>query len=332
MPNPMKDIYTRLNALGFKSKWVRAAILPDWWDDPLATIPSNRALAEAAISRSLKLPVKLLRNANSPLALPHLNSLRLKRMKTTLPSEIYPALVVGQRCAEVVAESMRDVPSFSGIVPALTIRNLILGRDDSVSLQSLLDMCWQSGIGVVHLRNLPGKKFEGMALFVKSRPMITLASGHDSPSKLLFHLAHELGHIMRQHVTADSEPLVDTTIDDVDDDNMEKEADTFALELLTGSGSRTLKYSRPMRNDELAEAALRIGRKHNIDPGFVALMYANSADRFGVAQLALRRLGLATGAHTAILSTLKQNLATEDLSESAARLLDHIALDYAAAS
>jgi len=48
--NPMRDIYSRLKPLGFDSGFVRELLLPDWWDDELASVPANRAIAEATIS------------------------------------------------------------------------------------------------------------------------------------------------------------------------------------------------------------------------------------------------------------------------------------------
>jgi len=48
--NPMRDIYSRLKPLGFDSGFVRELLLPDWWDDELARVPANRAIAEATIS------------------------------------------------------------------------------------------------------------------------------------------------------------------------------------------------------------------------------------------------------------------------------------------
>ena len=36
--NPMADLYRRLRAVGLTRPYVRKMILPDWWDDRVATI------------------------------------------------------------------------------------------------------------------------------------------------------------------------------------------------------------------------------------------------------------------------------------------------------
>src|SRR5687767_9398654 len=66
----MRDLYKRLRAIGFDEKFIRERVLPDWWDDSLGTVPSNRALAEAAIARALALPVGVLRDPSASLRLP----------------------------------------------------------------------------------------------------------------------------------------------------------------------------------------------------------------------------------------------------------------------
>src|SRR3982751_6031991 len=66
----MKDLYKRLRAVGFDEDYVRRNLLPDWWDDSLAAVPSNRAIAEASISRMLGFPIGDLRNEKQALQLP----------------------------------------------------------------------------------------------------------------------------------------------------------------------------------------------------------------------------------------------------------------------
>ncbi|MCL4552509.1 MAG: hypothetical protein M1305_02990 [Candidatus Marsarchaeota archaeon] len=38
----MRDIYERLKLIGFTAAFVRSCILPEWWEDKLADVPSNR--------------------------------------------------------------------------------------------------------------------------------------------------------------------------------------------------------------------------------------------------------------------------------------------------
>ena len=66
----MNDIYRRLKPLGFDARFVRELLLPDWWHDELATVPANRAIAEATISRHLKISVDRLATADAELTIP----------------------------------------------------------------------------------------------------------------------------------------------------------------------------------------------------------------------------------------------------------------------
>ena len=74
----MKDIYERLKLLGIDAPFVRARILPDWWEDALATVPATRSIAEFAISRFFGIPIVSLRDPHAPLSLPTLPHAKLK--------------------------------------------------------------------------------------------------------------------------------------------------------------------------------------------------------------------------------------------------------------
>jgi hypothetical protein len=151
----MADVYRRLTALGFDAKFIRAAVLPEWWEDALAEVPANRALAETAIARQLGLPVGALRDPQRELHLPPLTHLKLKRNHGTRPKDIQPALVIAQRVARIVVERSRHSTSFAQRLAAIDVRNCLRAQRCSADLDSLVDLCWEQGISVVHLSRLP---------------------------------------------------------------------------------------------------------------------------------------------------------------------------------
>lgn len=318
----MQSLYRRLRQIGFDARFVRARMLPDWWDDSLAQVPANRALAEAAISRVLGLTIRDLRDPDSSLSLPSISAFRLKQRRGSRPTESLAALVLAQRVAAAVTQALGEVPPFRRTRSADQMRKAILARHELVDLESLLDEAWRCGVAVMHMAELPrgGKKFDGMAMFCGKTPVIVLASGRDGPPWIAFHLAHELGHIMAGHVKKGERPLADGDLDRVSADDDERQTNRFACRLLTGFGEFPADAVYGMTGERLARTALEFGGRHRIDPGAVALIYGRQAERMGVAQRALQQMGVDRGAHEKVSAALETRL-REDLPESLHRLV-----------
>jgi hypothetical protein len=309
----MNDLYKRLRRVGFNEEFVRRNLLPDWWDDSLASVPSNRAIAEASISRMLGFSVGDLRDEKHELQLPTVSAFKLKHKKNTQPSGIAPAVVLAYQAARAMLRVIPRTP-FVGTVAAADVRKEILQGRQFIDLEALINCAWAAGIAVFHLPDLPklSKKFAGLAVLCEGRPAIVLASGYDSPAWVAYQLAHELGHIFRGHVTASSPLLADGDFDGVDQEDHEDEADRFACEVLTGNPDPKLQPVYGMTAPKLADRANVIAQKCSIDPGVYALVYGKSAGRMGVAQNALKLLGLDRGAQTTISTALLRHLPHKD--------------------
>ena len=323
----MADIYERLRGLGFNTSFLRARVLPDWWADALAENPTNRALAEGAIARHLHFKIADLRDPNVELSLPKLRSVRLKRSRNVKYDDIELAMLVAQHVVNLLA-ALLPPEKFRGPMDASAIRNKILTRCTCVDLRGLVDFCWDSGIAVVHLGELPkkSKKFSGMALFCKSRPFIVLASGRDSPPWLAFHLAHELAHIMLGHVVEGGDPFADSNIDELDNDEQEREADRYACKILAGQEDPSPKLQK-WNAPKLAKVAEDFGQANGVDPGTVALIYGRANGRMPVAQNALKILRRESGGRQMITEALRDRIVMEDLPESTARFLSLVIPD-----
>ncbi len=321
----MQDLYRRLRQCGFDAKFVRNIVLPDWWDDDLAENPANRAIAEMAIARHLGFRVADLQSPAAELRLPAVSDFRLKRRGGTTPAEVRPAVMVARRTAEVLLEALGELPTFRPRRSAPEVRRAILEREPYVTLQSLVDFCWENGIAVAHLdpKRLPrpSKKFDGLAISLEDRPVIILSSGRDSPPWLAFHLAHEMAHLLCGHVQPGTKPLVDHNIDRLNNERQEETADKYATQLLTGQAALAFAPKYGLTGERLAEAAQTYGARNCIDPGTVALIYGRSADRWGVAQNALKRMGQHAGAQKLINRALLSHLHPDRISESTAGFL-----------
>lgn len=322
-PAEMRDLYKRLKTVGYDAGFVRACILPDWWSDDLASVPANRTIAEIAIARAFGFRIADLRQPDRPLALPPRGNIRLKRNAGTTVESVAAMVAAARHAAELVADLVENLPEFDGPALAASVRATILRQHAYVDLDSLLVYCWSHGIPVVHVRRTPtgSKKVDGLATFRGRRPVIVLSSGRDSPPWLAFHLAHELGHILLAHVSADGDLLVDQKLDARDDDQQEQAADRFACELLTGQPEPGFKPTRGLTAAKLALAAWQYGEQHRNSPGTVVLIYGRSANRWGPAVAALKYLSLDTGAHQKLGEALAAHLNLDDLPETSARFL-----------
>ncbi|MCL4552508.1 MAG: ImmA/IrrE family metallo-endopeptidase, partial [Candidatus Marsarchaeota archaeon] len=219
-------------------------------------------------------------------------SLRLKRRHGASDEELQAAKILGERLAKIAGGSL-TVPVEVGGLTASSVRQRILSSGAKwVGFHELLDFCWDAGIPVVNLCRVPrgSKKPDGMAVWTEKRPVVVIASGHKHPAWHIFIIAHELGHIVLGHLVQ-GELSIDTEIDVDSKNKQEKEANNFAVELLTGHPA--LSFSPPSRRPralELAHTAQSIGEKLQIDPGFIALSYSRSQDFYQVAQAALKFL------------------------------------------
>jgi len=324
VPNPMSGIYKRLAEVGFDRKFVKDHVLPDWWDDELASNAPSRLIAECDIARHLGLSLEQLDQPSIALSPKPVRDFRLKHSKGVTPADMLPAVVVAQRAAKLVLEIAKPLPPFSAMLSALEVRSRILRSSSRIDLESIVAFCWDQGIAILHLapEHLPAKskKFHGMTFFPDSHPVIVLAFGSDSPPWLAFHALHELGHLFEKHVEAGGLCLVDSEIDEVNDDPQEQAASVFAVELLTGDRA----FDLPPCGDKLGRIVCsmeELGRTLKVDPGSMALFFGRSSGNWKLAQMILARLREKEGAQRTIADALVAHLDLEDIPDYVERFL-----------
>jgi hypothetical protein len=158
-----------------------------------------------------------------------------------------------------------------------------------VSLVALLDWCAGANIPVLHIDKLPGKKMTGLVVRQDGRFAIVL-SKKGTPSHLLFHLAHELGHIANGHLEGNG-CVIDQRIGDADaGDADEKEADAYAIRLLNGKsvGLGVGIAATDRSGLALYKTAAMAGRLLNVDVGHIILTSGNAQQQHGLAAMALK--------------------------------------------
>lgn len=197
-----------------------------------------------------------------------------------------------------------------------------------IDFEELLDYAWRSGIPVLYLPELPtgGRKMEGMVTFVGGRPVVVLTKKDDHPDWMLFILAHELGHLANRHLTeVDGQAIVDEAVDKDDSisDMQEREANGYALQLLTAKQSGIQIGGTVPDARHLATRAINFGRIHAISPGHVILNAVSNTRINGHQLFPLGRAALKFLPREIVSGT------TSDLSRAAARkYLDPDALGY----
>ncbi len=322
--NPMSPLYARLSRAGLSRKYIRDTALPSWWDDEIASNPAGYAHALLILSRHLGLDLASLQDEAAPVRLREFGSCRYKKRADVSEDELVLCRMLATRAAQLAAEAMES-PSLPISADPAEIRQTILDGARWVGLPELLNFCWSAGIPVLHLDHFPKscRRPDGFAARVNGRPVVILCNRKKAPAWQLFILAHEIGHIARGHIVDDG-ALLDDRVDEESLDAEEMEANSFAIELLTGSATRQFRAAGRWPNAQaLADEARRIGRLQKIDPGHVVLNYAHAmgAGFYAVANAALKRLDPSADAIQTIRAALADQLDWSRLPEDSSEFL-----------
>lgn len=288
--NQMKNVYLKLANNGYKKHFVRS-LLPEWWDDEIANTDSGLQQVSLILGRILGVRPESLWVESAALELSIPKDRKFKHRADTLKGSLDVACAISNAIAKIVVSGYLPTFKKDQLVDAAELRNRILDKDSWVTLQKLLDYCNDVGIPIIHLSYFPSgcKKMAGLAFQLAGRPVIVLTETKKH-GYMLFDLAHELGHVTLNHVSKETW-VIDERIEEDSDDEYEKAANRFALELLTGTPDcRIVPSGRNLSGQELATAASRFGHQHKVDPMHVALNYAHNTKHWPVAQIALSLL------------------------------------------
>jgi Zn-dependent peptidase ImmA (M78 family) len=291
----IKNLYERLKKAGFTKKYLKEAILPDWWDDEIAKTQTGFNQLIYTLAKNLNLDIDSLRNNSSELK-SHILYTKFKKKGTDKIDESYSFSVsIAQQIARYAVAALKtsSQKNFTKQT-ALDIRHKIFSNKENttINFKNLVDFCFQHGIPVLHIPNLPSPKPEGMAFLFDKQPVIVITKKSKYPAWLLFILAHELGHICSEHL--EKEGLwIDSTIKFKEIEKEELEANDFAVKLLSGFSFNYVP-SNSLNDTDLANQANLISNKSQIDAGFIVLNYAyfskNSKLAFSIANKALSLL------------------------------------------
>jgi hypothetical protein len=277
-----------LRRAGLSNAAIEAA-WPAWWSDELAASPSGRAELRFALARRLGLAPKPLLGERVEFVWK--DSARFKHLTTQDAQQQDILSSFGVSVGRLLLRATERGRGFGGL-SASQLRDSILKSARFVDLHELLATCWALGVPVIQLRVFPlaAKSMHAMVVELEGRHAILLGRDASYPAPVAFTLAHEIGHIVANHINGA------TALVDVEDpaqastrDVEESEADAFALAVLTGSSEPQIttgleNYNAPT----LANAVLKAGPAHNIEPGILALCVAYRQRNWAVAMSALK--------------------------------------------
>ena len=286
MNNPMDSLYMRLGKKGMSKSFARG-LLPDWWNDSLGSVPSALLQAQLIISTGMNFELRSVRDPSADIEFASASrKFKLNRSVDSASIQLSAEYATGMAKLAAQAMTAQYVPPPPD---PLAVRNRLLANHSCIDLPALLDYCNSAGIPVLHITDLPGKKMDAVAIRQHGRSAIVLCKKANS-SYLLFHLAHELGHIALGHLGNVDGTLVDVKINSGDSDADELAADAFAVQLLNGANIRYSSGAKFVSGQRLAAAAIIYGQQNRIDPGHVTLNYGHVAKNFAMANVALKHL------------------------------------------
>lgn len=267
-------------------------VWPSWWSEEAESSASARAELRFTLARQLGLDPRALVESDEPKFV--WNDASFKGLSAT--SELERAAIVsyGTSLAATLLNAVPDVGPLPDLDPS-RVRASILKSSQVVSLQDLLILCWGIGVPVVHLKVFPldAKRMCAMAVRVRRRYAILLAKESNYPAQVAYYIGHELGHIARGHLQSKSavvdleDPLSETRGSDAD----EKEADRYALELLTGDPEPVVTTQQEkFTGAALAKTALARAAELGIDPGTLALCFGHNTKRWKEVFAALKKI------------------------------------------
>ncbi|MCC5875501.1 MAG: ImmA/IrrE family metallo-endopeptidase [Candidatus Sumerlaeia bacterium] len=319
----MQTLRGRLSEIGVTRKYLDEMVLPEWWDDRIADDPSGLSEAQGLIGKALGLRRGWLAGVEDD-PFRHFGPTKFKAPQNVTPEQLGWAKTISARIAEIAAHAMRELPIHLPISPS-ELRATLLETNKYVTLENLVETCWQLNIPVLHVGTFPdGRKPDGLAAFINNRPVIVLNRNESSTSWMGFILAHELGHICLGHlnVVNGTGLLVEDSMENIHlDDEDEIAANKFACEILTGEQDPILCVKQRISVNGLVRHSMELGETRAIAPGVIALNHGKQNNRWGAARSALKIIEGNTDAISIIHGAMIQHL---DMSQLPDETVDYL--------
>ena len=299
-------------------------LLPGWWSDEITKSRAGQKELLVLLARRLNLNlVSLLSNAAQASFADSHRRFKTRRGKSD------EQLLVASGIAQGLAASLQRASraKWAGIPnDPLRLHETIVDSYGQVDLGSLALYCWNVGIAVVHVENWPRgvRRPDAVCVRHEGRPVILVVRAETAASKLLFYLAHEIGHIALGHISGE-EALIDDEVNREAQnapvtDAEERAADDFALQLIRGADD--ISYPKRVGSElELVVWAQTESKRTCVDAGHLILSWGELRQDWAAANTALRYLEQSSPAPKRLNDIAQTQVDFENLADDA---LDHL--------
>lgn len=280
MASSSKDLRRALRDAGFSPSAIDA-VWPQWWTEDAEGSLSATTELRYTVARRLGLWPRSL--FDGPPEFVWDEGAKFKNLGTETETERIILCAFG---AAVARHAIKAAPKRNGhpVWAAKDLRQAMRSSSDMVTLRNLLDFAWAVGVPVLYLSVFPLQAKRMHAMTVRSRERYAILLGRESrfASQVAYMLAHEIAHIMLQHVSSESLLIeLDDPLTTPSGDAEEGDADRFALEILTGQTEPlVLADQEKFTATALAKSAAKYGPEHGIEPGILALCLGHSTGKW----------------------------------------------------
>lgn len=275
------------------TKSILKRVLPEWWDDSVLSTSAGFLEFSQILKNRLGLVTTISDNGEISFSQPAFKVQYKKRTNTDVSSLNEATLV-----CRAASRTMQRVLNLNNMNQNITRLSSALSLEDDLSFDKALKLIWSHGIPVLYISKFPSgsTKPTGLVSCEENRFAIILSHKNKSPAMQLFVLLHEVGHIMKNHLTGDG-LITDVTMSELGDslrpeqDQQEIEADDYAIGLLRkgfdiGKDIRSLGTVRVC--SDLVLRAHHCHRSFGVNPGHYILSYARANNDWPMAMNALK--------------------------------------------
>jgi hypothetical protein len=267
-----KALRVELSRAGIANAAVDAA-WPQWWSSEAESSLSATAELTFTVARRLGLSPQDLLDGEARFV--WRDETKFKRLTAVASAEEQALSSFGCAVART-AVAGAVAGGASATFSAHEIRDAVLHEAPFVHAEALLAFAWGVGIPVLQLRIFPlaQKRMHAMTAAVGDRAAVLLARDSSYLAPMTFTLAHEIGHVMLNHLAGATAVVdfEDPLVSPEPGDDEEAAADRFALELLTGQPEPVvLTDIERFSATQLANAVGQQGPRLGIEPGVLAM-------------------------------------------------------------
>ena len=314
----LADLYRSLKTIGLTRGQV-TSILPDWWDPEIARTSSGLRETALLLGRRLNLDAAALLEGRVQRQC-EVSPPRYKHTVRVSAEQLVPATLIASSLAKAIVGSMPTNNELTAPSADEVRSELLSSANARIDFDALLAYCWNHGVPVIPLPNLPKgvRKMDAAAIRVGTRPVIVISLRNNSKAWLSFLLAHELGHLCLNHVP-NGAALVEGSLSDSTEfdaqsqhDAQELEANAFAHALLAGPEADAIvsKWSSSLPPISIATHAMDGAERLRTAPGHLVLRYAFRTHRWPESRSALNFLAEDLDAQASLVQRLQHEIDT----------------------